>query len=213
MSNGLRVAKQHPFVIIDKILDFVPYVSTASNAVILLSKVALAVFKKIKPNHSFHSHPIAVHIKNKNTLTCILLMIPIVNCFVALDIHRSKRNDVPPPAMPYRAREKSHQISTHTSVFVPATSVPFDTTAIMKQENVSSEETLKQVEQIKATSKQGREERKQERLEDDKKWRQKLVETIANPASEEQRKKAEILLEQHDKVVKAREDACDALYA
>jgi hypothetical protein len=100
---------QESAIIIDSVCDYIPTVSTVSNLVSLVIKVALEIFEAIDP--AFHRailrQPVFKHFDDKSTLVCLLLCIPGVNIVVALI--RDLASD-PRPSQSQQLRDLARQL-------------------------------------------------------------------------------------------------------
>lgn len=70
----------------DTYLDYIPFVSLATNATVLVAKIALSFFAEYCPQcfAEIRENPLVHHVfEQKHSCLCILLAIPFLNIFVA----------------------------------------------------------------------------------------------------------------------------------
>jgi len=70
----------------DKFIDYIPFVSIANNAVVVIAKIALAVFSSCFPSmyKKIQDNALIDHLGKKSVLQCIGVAIPFLNILVAL---------------------------------------------------------------------------------------------------------------------------------
>lgn len=77
---------------LDTVLDFIPFVSTVSNAVVIVAKIALGILNCISPAayQYIEGSPLTQRfVVEKSTCACIFLMIPFLNMLVAVVVNCS----------------------------------------------------------------------------------------------------------------------------
>lgn len=90
MANSVPATSRvaNALIIVDKVMDFIPYVSLINNAITLLAKLAFACLGSAHSSAG-SSHPLLLHIQQKSVAKCLFLAVPFLNILVALCHHVS----------------------------------------------------------------------------------------------------------------------------